>query len=214
MEFSRQEYWGGLPFPSPGILPNPGIEPGSPSLQANFLPSVLPGKPQSHQKTILFQTSRSRGLKLAISWNNRKQRRRKEIKNTCCTFWLVMKFKSWSSHIWKRTFYGWARDFESYLCVCVCKSLSGVQLFVTPWTVAPQAPLSIEFFRQEYCSGLPFPSPGELPYTGLQLGSPAGRVFTIWAIRETHHIQKRTFYRWPQVFESYLYTDVLFMNSW
>ena len=109
----------GCPFPSPGNLPNPGIEPVSPSLQANFLPSVLPGKPQSHQKTILFQTSRSRGLKLAISWNNRKQRRRKEIKNTCCTFWLVMKFKSWSSHIQKRTFYGWARDLESYLCVCV-----------------------------------------------------------------------------------------------
>ena len=35
MEFSRQEYWSGLPFPSPGDLPNPGIEPGSPALQAD-----------------------------------------------------------------------------------------------------------------------------------------------------------------------------------
>ena len=37
MGFSRQEYWGGLPFPSPGDLPNPGIEPGSPALQADAL---------------------------------------------------------------------------------------------------------------------------------------------------------------------------------
>ena len=39
MGFSRQEYWNGLPFPSPGDLPNPGIEPRSPSLQADALPS-------------------------------------------------------------------------------------------------------------------------------------------------------------------------------
>ena len=43
--FSRQEYWNGLPSPSPGDLPHPGIEPGSPALQANSLPSELPGKP-------------------------------------------------------------------------------------------------------------------------------------------------------------------------
>ena len=45
MEFSRQEYWSGLPFPSPGDLPNPGIEPGSPTLQSDALPSEPPGKP-------------------------------------------------------------------------------------------------------------------------------------------------------------------------
>ena len=44
MEFSRQEYWSGLPFPSPGDLPNQGIEPMSPTLQADVLPSELPGK--------------------------------------------------------------------------------------------------------------------------------------------------------------------------
>ena len=43
MEFSRQEYGGGLPFPSPGDLPDPGIEPESLALQADFLPSELPG---------------------------------------------------------------------------------------------------------------------------------------------------------------------------
>ena len=43
--FSRQEYWSGLPFPPPGDLPNPGIKPGSPALQADSLPAELPGKP-------------------------------------------------------------------------------------------------------------------------------------------------------------------------
>ena len=45
MEFSRQEYWRGQPFPSPGDFPDPGIEPRSPTWQANCLPSELPGKP-------------------------------------------------------------------------------------------------------------------------------------------------------------------------
>ena len=51
MGFSRQEYWSGLPFTSPGDLPNPGIEPGSPALQADSLPSGKPpGKPVIEQK--------------------------------------------------------------------------------------------------------------------------------------------------------------------
>ena len=45
MGFSRQEYWSGLPFPSPGELPNPGIEPRSPALQVDSLLSEPPGKP-------------------------------------------------------------------------------------------------------------------------------------------------------------------------
>ena len=51
MGFSRPEYWSGLPFPSPGDLPKPGIEPGSPALQADSLPAEPPGKggePQSN----------------------------------------------------------------------------------------------------------------------------------------------------------------------
>ena len=61
-----------------------------------------------------------------------------------------------------------------YECV---KSLSHVRLFVTPWTVAlqapvaRQAPLSMGFSRQEYWSGLPFPSPGDLPNSGIEPGS-------------------------------------------
>ena len=47
MGFSRQEYWGGLPFLSPGDLPDPGIEPRFPALQADFLLTELQGKPQA-----------------------------------------------------------------------------------------------------------------------------------------------------------------------
>ena len=54
MEFSRQEYWSGLPFPSPGDLPNPGIEPGSPALQADSLPSEPPGGRSKRDGTYLY----------------------------------------------------------------------------------------------------------------------------------------------------------------
>ena len=53
------------------------------------------------------------------------------------------------------------------------KSYSCVRLFATPWTVTHQAPLSMGFSRQEYWSGLPFPSPGDLPDPGFEPGSPA-----------------------------------------
>ena len=56
--FSRQEHWSGLPFPSLGNLPDPGIEPRSPALQTDSLPSELPGKPQmkglSISKVLLY----------------------------------------------------------------------------------------------------------------------------------------------------------------
>ena len=63
------------------------------------------------------------------------------------------------------------------------QSLSCVQLVVTPWTIARQVPLSIEFSRQECWSGLTFPSPGDLPHLGTELAPPAslalaGRFFT------------------------------------
>ena len=57
MGFSRQEYWSGLSFPSPGDLPDPGIEPGSPALRANALPSEPQGKPvQSPSHVQFFST--------------------------------------------------------------------------------------------------------------------------------------------------------------
>ena len=56
------------------------------------------------------------------------------------------------------------------VCVCV---LCHVRLFTPPWTVAHQAPLSMGFPRQEHWSGLPFPSPGDLPNPGIEARSPA-----------------------------------------
>ena len=56
MGFSRQEYWSGVPFPSPGDLPNPGIEPKSPALQADALPSEPSGKPEVMSKNGVLST--------------------------------------------------------------------------------------------------------------------------------------------------------------
>ena len=66
------------------------------------------------------------------------------------------------------------------------KLLSCVWLFVIPSTVAYQVPPSMEFSRQEYWSGLPFPFPGDLPDPGIEPGSPAlqADAFTNWAARE------------------------------
>ena len=100
MEFSRQEYWSGQPFPPPGDLPDPGVEPRSPALQADALRSEPPGEPKPLRVCVCVCVS-----------------------------------------------------------VCMCVSHSVVSNSVTPWTVAPQVPLSKEFSRQEYWSGLPFPYP-------------------------------------------------------
>ena len=61
------------------------------------------------------------------------------------------------------------------------KSFSRVRLFVTPWTVVYQAPPSTRYSRQEYWSGLPLPSPGDLPNPGIEPGVSciAGRFFTV-----------------------------------
>ena len=68
MGFSRQEYWRGLPFPSPGDLPNPGIKPRSPALQADALPSEPPEKPYTYVGQLLlspfFQINKLRSFKL------------------------------------------------------------------------------------------------------------------------------------------------------
>ena len=58
------------------------------------------------------------------------------------------------------------------------QSLSHIQLFATPWTVAHQAPLSMGLSRQEYWSGLPFPSLGDLPHPGIEPVSLASLALT------------------------------------
>ena len=66
------------------------------------------------------------------------------------------------------------------------KSFSRVQLFATPWTVAYQAPQSMEFSSQEYWSGLPLPSPEDLPDPGIEPGSPALQT-DVFTGRATNH---------------------------
>ena len=71
---------------------------------------------------------------------------------------------------------------------------SCARLFATPWTVAYQAPLSLGFSRQEYWSGLPCPSPGDLPNPGIEAGSLvslalAGRFFTTSATWQAHTME-------------------------
>ena len=59
---------------------------------------------------------------------------------------------------------------QIYFTCCQAANIAGS--FVTPWTVAPEATLSMGFSRQEYWSGLPFPSPGDIPNPGAEPGSP------------------------------------------
>ena len=112
--------------------------------------------------------------------------RRQEVSQSYSTL------KQSSKNIWRKfgTRQGWRgcvgshqykrNDSKRYIllhicvcvCVCVCKFLSYVQLFATLWIVAWQAPLSMVFSRQEHQSGSPFPSPGDLPNPGIELGSP------------------------------------------
>ena len=84
----------------------------------------------------------------------------------------------------------------SVTCYMHAKSLSHVQLFVTLWTVACQAPLSVGFSRQEYWSQSPFPPAGDLPKPGIaptSLTSPAlaGRLFTTSTTWEVHAVSHR-----------------------
>ena len=84
--------------------------------------------------------------------------------------------------------------FLLWLAVYTCM-VNSIWLFVTPWTIACQAPLSMGFSRKEYCNGLPFSSPGVLPNPWMEPGSPAlqGRFFTtkpLWKpkISESHSV--------------------------
>ena len=94
---------------------------------------------------------------------------------------------------WKQ----WGRAMHVCVCTHACVRIQRVLLFVTPWTVACQAPLSMYFSRQEYWSGLPFSLPGHLPNPGIELTfllSPAlaGGFFTNcapWEIPELCTVQ-------------------------
>ena len=180
MELSRPEYWSGQPFPPPGDLPNPGIEPRSPTLQAFSLPAEPKRKPKNtgvrslsllqgiymtqesnqgflHCRQILYQLSYQGSSRLC-----------EETKITTgyvrlpriCLFWLNVKISQLhTSKVNIHTLHG---QMLTLMCLLCSHLLSRVWFFETPWTVTQQAPLSMGFSRQEYWSGLPFPTPGEL----------------------------------------------------
>ena len=99
-------------------------------------------------------------------------------------YWIWLKFHGVTFTtvigLWWSDFVFWADFITAYLRLpcekSKCQLRNRVQLFVTPWTIALQIPLFIEFSRQEYWSGLPFPSPGDLSYPGIKPGCPAFRA--------------------------------------
>ena len=82
-------------------------------------------------------------------------------------------------------------------CVCVL-ALSYLRLFATPWTVACQALLSMEFSRQEYWSGLPFPSPGKMVFSSVQSLSRVQLFATPWTAKMVLRVLK--VWHWPWCF--------------
>src|SRR5574341_630213 len=99
----------------------------------------------------------------------------------CCATITASTSESFSSSQ-SETLYPWNTNHRLYFKnICLCAQfLSRVQFFATPWTVAHQAPLSIGFPRQEYWTGLPFPSPEYLLDLGIKPTPPAlaGSFFT------------------------------------
>ena len=122
-------------------------------------------------------------------------------------------------------------DINPCTCVCVLSHFSHVWLFVTPWTAAAQAPLSIGFSRQEYWTGLPFPPPGDLPNPGIEPLSPVVPALQMGSLQLNHQespwvpwlgikpvVAARSLNQWA-IRESYglevLYTVLsIFIKSW
>ena len=173
MGFSRQEYWSGLPFPSPGDLPNPGIEPTSPALQVDSLPLSHRGCALVIAKSklyfwVIYLEERNVIWDVSNLWDITTDTENK-VSQT------LHQISKSSSHTWV------PKDKKSGSTILLTKErkvklLSHVRLFVTQWTVAHQAPLSMGFSRQEYWSGLPFPSTGDLPNPGIEPRSPVLQV--------------------------------------
>ena len=115
-------------------------------------------------------------------------------------FFSYMRLWMFTKLIMGKTFYAvhktnnYAVHFIQCVCGCMCAQLlSTVRIFDAPWTVTCQAPLSVEFPRQEYWSGLPFPTWGGLPVLGIESMFPkspalAGRFFT--TVPPGKHISK------------------------
>ena len=96
-------------------------------------------------------------------------------KNFKSSYYKYCRLKIWSqyNHGWGILIEKWKTENSRGSEIPVCNLLRHDQLFATPWPVAHQAPLSMEFPRQVYWSEFPFPSPGDLPNTEMEPRSPA-----------------------------------------
>ena len=129
MRFFRQGYWSGLPFPSLGELPNPGIEPRSPALQADSLTDWAIIHKRVH--ICVHNDKYIRHICLSVYLSiSRASRVSQMVQNLPAV---------WETRVWSL---GWED-----LSVVIIQSLSGVWLFSTPWTAARQASLSSTISR-------------------------------------------------------------------
>ena len=189
MEFARQEYWSGLPIPSPGDLPDPGIKPMSlmsPALAGRFFTPEPPGKPNSNIRRCWKPLPTDPGSLSSLIdifqcrlWYPQPAARDRDHRLPNSSPWSILAthMPSPVTALSSRG-QGWAASqrWTALLrraLLYVIQSLSRVRLFVIPRTIAYQAPPSMGFSRKEHWSGLPFPSPGNLPNPGIEPGSPA-----------------------------------------
>ena len=151
--FSRQEYWSGVPNTK-------GLSSNNPKIDKLDFRKIL--------KLCALKDTINRVKRKTIQWEQMFGNHtpgKGLISRMCREFMKLNNNKDNSAQ--KRT-----KDLNRHFSREV-KSLSRVQLFATPWTVAYQAPPSMGFSRQEYWSGLPLPSPGDLPDPGIEPRSPA-----------------------------------------
>ena len=143
MGFPRQEYWSGLPLPSPRDLPDPGLEPTtSPALAGRFFTTELAGKPAAAAAAAAAAKSLQSCPTLCDPRDGSPTGSPVPgILQARILEWVAISF----SNAWK-----WKLK---------VKLLCRVRLLATPWTAAYQAPPSMGFSRQEYWSGVPLPSP-------------------------------------------------------
>ena len=162
-----QEYWSGLPFSPPGDLPDLGIKPTSPvspALQVDSLPAEPSGKPVCDPTLHYYLPVAAAAAAKSLQ--------------SCPTLRDPIDGSPPGSPVpgilLARTLQCIAISFSSaWKWKVKVKSLSCVRPSATPWTAALQAPLFMGFSRQEYWSGMPSPSPGDLPNPGIEPGSPA-----------------------------------------
>ena len=201
MGFSKQESWSGFPFPSPGDLFHPGIEPKCPELQVDSLPTGLQGNPP-HYRWHAHHFPLDVHLCLASLLTKQNCFSLCSPSSCCCAVSLIMNFVPafivwplWEMHFFfflRNAFFTGDKDPGKHSFYPVALAALVVRFpgfhpgwkwkwrwvaqscptFCDPLPVAYQASPSMGFSRQKYWSGLPFPSPGDLPDPGIEPGSP------------------------------------------